>query len=425
MAGFQFIHLETYSRKTDPHGRSVAYVLAEAERQPDACLHVENPAPPELVFGIPLPELRALHDQRAEETRVTDAKGKSKKLRIDQHTLATIVASHPGGEPSDVARWERLTVAWMRATYGDALTTVVRHTDEGHPHLHAYILPDGDMRARSFHPGVAAKNQAVAESLAAGDDGKTPNKKGDAAYRAAMRDWQDAYWLAAGLPSGLTRIGPGRRRLSRDGWQAEQAQARRAGLLEERVDLVAQLEATAAQVGATIETGEGRVSELRAEVQGLRAEKQAAIQAAAEALREADAITAEATRQAAAMTVEAEGLLSRARRQASTIINAAKREAEGLRKFGAAVGGLVWGLVGSSPTRVAEVVRAEEREAAALVLGGVQGELRGVRGELRQVRQERDELTVTLQEVAADRDALRARTGNPATTLAVRRIPGA
>lgn len=412
--GFQFVHLETFARQ-DPKGRTVDYVLAEAERQPDACLHVEVPAPPEVLDGLELFELRALHDQRAEAARTTDRTGKTKRVRSTQHSLATVIASHPGGTPEEVARWESLTVAWLRKSYGERLVSVIRHTDEGYPHLHAYLLPDdAEMRARAMHPGVAAKAEAKAAALLDGDDGKTANAKGDKAYKAAMREWQDAYWHQVGLPCGLTRIGPGRRRLTREGWQAEQAQARRASTLDERVDQVAQLEADALKVVSTVEAGEAAVSALRAQVAALRVEKQAVIRAAAEAVRHADS-----------MTAEAEGILSRATRQAATIVRLAKREASALRAFGAAVGGLVWGLVGSSPGRVAEVAKAEEREAAGIVLAGVQGELRGVRRELQGVVRERDELVATVREVAAERDSLRRMQSPVREVLAARQTPTA
>ena len=54
MLGFQFVHVEGYARKADVRGRSVDFVLAEAERQPDSCAHVAVPQPPELIFGLPL-----------------------------------------------------------------------------------------------------------------------------------------------------------------------------------------------------------------------------------------------------------------------------------------------------------------------------------------------------------------------------------
>ena len=41
-----------------------------------------------------------------------------------------------------------------------------------------------------------------------------------------MQKLQDEFHNKVGIKTGLTRIGPGRRRLTRDAWQAEQKQAK-------------------------------------------------------------------------------------------------------------------------------------------------------------------------------------------------------
>jgi len=228
---FQFAHIESYSRKPNKRGVNVRYVIAEAKREAGACEHVENPEAPSLVYGITLDELEALHDEMADNARMVNSKGQSRKIRQDQRTLMTVVLSHPGddavpthfddGTPQSVAsveEWRERSIAWLREKYGDDLKTVIEHTDEGHPHLHAYILPSGpQMLARDYHPG----EQAKAESMA-GDKSIEANREGDKAYRSAMREWQNDYYREVGQPCGLARIGPGRRRLSRAEWQAEQ-----------------------------------------------------------------------------------------------------------------------------------------------------------------------------------------------------------
>ena len=58
---------------------------------------------------------------------------------------------------------------------------------------------------------------------------KKNNQKGKAqnlAYVGAMQKLQDEFHNKVGIKTGLTRIGPGRRRLTRDAWQAEQKQAK-------------------------------------------------------------------------------------------------------------------------------------------------------------------------------------------------------
>lgn len=414
---YQFVHLETYGRKPDKAGRSVGYVLDEASRQPGASLHVDAPVPPDVVHGLPLDELRTLHDQRVEAAVVIDSNGKPRRVRVDQHTLGTIVASHPGdGSPDDLAKWERLTVQWMRDTYGERLVSVVRHADEAHPHLHAYLLPDNpDLKARAMHPGVVAKDQARRAAEAAGDDGKTANKKGDAAYRAAMRGWQDSYWEAVGLPCGLARLGPGRRRMSRAGWKAEQHQVRHAA---ELMDKVAQLEATAAVAGEVVGRGRAVVSALHDQVAEARAARDAALQTAEAAKVEADRVVAEARSSAATV-------IAKARKQAADILVLARREAERLRGVGAALGGFVQGILGSSPSKVEDLVRADERERARSRESELLSANKAIRVDLAQVTRERDDARGILRQVVVERDVLRATVSrwNPEPGLALGQRP--
>lgn len=113
--------------------------------------------------------------------------------------------------------------------YGDRLVTVVRHEDESHPHLHAYVLPDAadaEMRAGPLHPGFRAKNAIKDAGPRPGEDDKALHKRADAAYQAALRQWLNDYHVNVAQPCGLTRLGPGKRRLTRAQWQAEKTQAR-------------------------------------------------------------------------------------------------------------------------------------------------------------------------------------------------------
>lgn len=260
---YTFAHMELHSRKGGKSG-SVAYVLDEAERLEGACPHVPNPAPPELVYGLALADLRALHDDRVADARVTLEGGRERKVRQDQNTMMSVVLSFPGelasADSALVREWEERTLTWLRKEAGTALKTVVRHIDEKHPHLHAYVVPEGrNMLAASMHPGFSAK----AAALAAGGD----NAVGDRAYREAMRAWQDRYWTDVGLPCGLARIGPGRRRLTRAQWHQEKkahTAVREARRIAKRLedggrDLVERSHATAAAVAAAAKAEADRV----------------------------------------------------------------------------------------------------------------------------------------------------------------------
>lgn len=332
--------MEAYSRK-GRDGRGVDFILAEAERRPDASLHVSNPSPPEVVFGVDVGGVRRLHDERAAAAVTVLANGKRRAVRKDQNSLLTVVASHPATMASvrsnpaaakAVAEWESLTVAWLRQQYGDQLASVIRHTDESHPHLHAFILPAGaEMRAGRLHPGQEAKRAVTAAGPLEEEDSKALNRRADVAYRRAMREWQDSYWNAVGLPCGLTRLGPGRRRLTREEWHAEKTQAK--AVQQARAN-IACLERKAVSLA----------EETKAEVSALKA---AAVKQAAE-IRAVALQHAEAAKRlhdaAEGKQRKARALLAQAQREGKRILRTARAEAIRLRSFGGRLRALWDGL---------------------------------------------------------------------------------
>lgn len=360
--GFQFVHMEGYARKADRHGRSVRWVLAEAAREPDACPHVSNPAPPEVVYGAAPGDVLRQHDEACDVARVTLASGRTRAVRKDQKTMLTVVASHPAtmeqvrSDPkvaADVAEWERRSVAWLRDRYGAGLVSVIRHADESHAHLHAYVLP-ADLRAMSLHPGASAKRIIMAAGAVDGEDAKSLNKRGDDAYRAAMRGWLDSYWESVGLPSGLTRLGPGRRRLSRGEWQAERAAS-------ESVKVALDRAASIRQKGQEYASRtKGRAAEI---ISAAEVVKDAAVKQAEDAKVLHDAAV-ERERQA-------NGLLSRARKEAFWIIESARSKAARLSSIGMGIRSLWDGLRRSSIERrarhdaAADVARERDRAEGA------------------------------------------------------------
>ncbi|MGO8332113.1 hypothetical protein ACC778_08305 [Rhizobium ruizarguesonis] len=246
---YQFIHLESWARKPDAQGRSTDFIFDEASRKPGASVHVAHPKPPTVIYGVGIDEVRQMHDAAAAAAMTPGARGKLRKLDSKQKTLHTVVASHPytvdevRADPKkakEVRDWERQTVAWLREQYGPALKSILRHTDEKQWHIHAYVLPTNDlqMRAGVYHPGVVAKKAVKAAGARDGEDGKALNKRADFAYKAAMRDWQDSYHNTVAVPCGLTRLGPARRRLTREEWKAEQAQARALKNAVERAEVL-------------------------------------------------------------------------------------------------------------------------------------------------------------------------------------------
>jgi hypothetical protein len=294
--GFQFVHLESWSRKADDKGRSTTFIFDEASRRPGASVHVENPKPPTIIYGVGVEEVREMHDAAAAAAMTPGTRGKLRKIASTQKTLHTVIASHPytieevrcdPKKAEEVRDWERRTVAWLKEQYGPSLKSVVRHTDEKHWHIHAFVIPshDPEMRAGVYHPGGSAKRAVKASGRRPGEDGKALNKRADAAYKAAMRDWQDSYHEAVALPCGLTRLGPARRRLTREQWKAEQAQANALKNGVERVKLLQQrgaayvarakqevgaIQAEAAELKTRAERLKGFGGAIRAVTEGLR-----------------------------------------------------------------------------------------------------------------------------------------------------------
>ncbi|MCF1491792.1 hypothetical protein GOZ83_13630 [Agrobacterium vitis] len=248
---YQFARIELYSR-SGKAGRTTDYIFDEVTRVPSASVHVPSPRPPEVVYGLDPDAVRALHDERVSVAKAsrTDKNGKTtlKAIRKDQNTLAGLIFSHPATmdeyhENADVRRdvgeWEQRSIAWLRDQYSDRLVSVIRHTDESHPHLHAYLLPDDvEMRAGLLHPGYPAKNSVLAAGPLPGEDRKAMGKRADRAYVAGMRAWLDDYHEKVAVPAGLTRLGAGKRRLTRAQWHAEKAQASALKRAVERASVV-------------------------------------------------------------------------------------------------------------------------------------------------------------------------------------------
>jgi hypothetical protein len=262
MSGPQFLHIQSYSRKANKAGQSVQQILDEAARVPEFSKHVENPKPPNVIYGLAPELVRKKHDEMVEsgfiEVTLKDGTTARRGIRKDRHTLLTAIASYPlltkqvvdGFARRDgYERWIELNMRWLRETFGERLVSVVEHVDEEHPHIHAFILPLGDpsCSARKLNPAWLVKEEAEALARESGKPSKEAVKLGNLAYRTRGRELQDQYFNEVGLPAGLTRVGPKRERLSREQWKQRKEQARRdATLLRQmssRVDSLADAEA--------------------------------------------------------------------------------------------------------------------------------------------------------------------------------------
>lgn len=244
---FQFVHMNSYSRtlsKKASHAKWNAQdIVNEATRVP-GCFdkNITDPQPPKHVYGKSIDELLGTLDSWADGTK--DARGRA--TRKDAVCLLAGVFSVPDGTPPE--DWEKVkadAIAWAVDKYGDRLETVLEHTDEENPHCHFFVVPRPGEAFEVVHEGRAA----VKAFVAAGGE----KKKSNEVYRGAMRVVQDEYYEAVGAPNGMTRIGPGKRRLSRAEWHLEQQQAKAIGAQHTRAQELE--EAASKTISAAIAKG--------------------------------------------------------------------------------------------------------------------------------------------------------------------------
>lgn len=299
MAGYQFIHVESYARTAPKSektgGHSIGSVMAEAMRADGACPHVETPTAPTLLFGVQPGEVEELATSWANSS--TDAIGR--KLRKDGLCLlAGVVSCPPTLTDEEWGAFKLDAVAWLAK---DArLVSVIEHTDEKERHLHFYKIPQPGERFEVLHPGRAAALMAKASGLLKGEQNK--------AYKAAMRAYQDDFFQSVSSRHGMARIGPARRRLNRDQWKAEQgvyeavATARKEASTE--IEAAHHLSmAETAKAKAIIEAATANANTLIAEAHAI----------AQKTLEEADKMQAEADakmEKAGALLATAEGRLA-------------------------------------------------------------------------------------------------------------------
>lgn len=218
---FQFVHVSTYSVKSGGAG-----IAAEAGRKPDNCRHVDDPKPPVLLAGVdPLDAWTEIERRHAAAKREVQTKTgpKLRGLRKDELILLAAVASWPGKtsetdvDSPEFRQWIKDVLEWFTKQHGKPLSAVL-HCDESHPHVHFLTAPDleGGETIADIHPGERAKRDQ------GGRSGKKTAK--DAAYKAAMREYQDSAFKAWGMKNGQARLGPKRQRLTRDQWMAQQAE---------------------------------------------------------------------------------------------------------------------------------------------------------------------------------------------------------
>lgn len=222
MQGYQFVHMATYSVKGAPGANpestakkksgqrawTVQEILAEAERQRLASLHVAEGGPPaEIMAGevSTFDELRTAHATAVERKEVfsyTNKDGstamRNRKLRADAPTLHTSIISLPVtslaalGDPALLSECREVLQSALDQdrrrieALGGKLMLGVIHLDESHVHAHLYALDLNRGRVDHLHPGKAAK-KSFHDQNADTADLKTLRKAGNKLYCDAMR----------------------------------------------------------------------------------------------------------------------------------------------------------------------------------------------------------------------------------------------
>ena len=237
MAGYQFIHIESYAREESSKQKTqtkknadgtfsskevdkkkrgnVRWIIAEAKREQGNCYHVANPEPPNILLGN-LDQVEKEANAWAEAS--TDAQGR--KLRKDAHCLLAGVISLAREQQEQWECFKEKAMDWLREKYGDNLKCVIAHEkDEAHPHLHFYCVANKGQSFDDLHEGKKAQRELKKENPNA------TKQEQNLAFCEAMRALQDDFSHHVGQCFGLARLGPGKRRLTRSAWKAEQAQA--------------------------------------------------------------------------------------------------------------------------------------------------------------------------------------------------------
>ena len=262
MAGYQFAHMQTYSRKGNGSNRSSTDVLLENSRAPGNHPHVSEAAAPNLIFGQDPADVIDLIDQRI-ETAKSRLRGTGKRIQTNTHCLNGAVYSHPmpsaqlkiADEKSrrGYLEWRKLACEFAirdAEKQGMEVVSIVEHMDEKYPHIHVLSIPklssdNPRFDAKHCHvghqAGAAAYGQALQQAKAQGLDAKECRKSATnaqtSAFKQAMREWQDDYYQQVGVKCGLARLGPARARMPRAEWKKTQKLAEQLVRLDTAVTL--------------------------------------------------------------------------------------------------------------------------------------------------------------------------------------------
>lgn len=246
MASAQFIHIETYGKKSakkaerknlnhnsDVRQTTISGVMAEARRDEGFTSHIDAPHAPALLWGSPLREVEEMAEDYYNNTYTVDKNGKQKRLRSDASIILAGVISIDRKDEEIWHDYKNDAFKFLRKKYGDKLKSVIEHVDEAHPHIHFYVLEDIGGRLNDLHDG----KKAVANLT------KEEKKNQQYHYTKAMTEFQDSFYEQVSKKYGLDRIGEKpRKRISRNEYLKQQKERENANLiLNEKMDQIQDL----------------------------------------------------------------------------------------------------------------------------------------------------------------------------------------
>lgn len=246
MASAQFIHIETYGKKSakkaerknlnhnsDVRQTTISGVMAEARRDEGFTSHIDEPHAPALLWGSPLQEVEQMAEDYYNNTYTVDKNGKQKRLRSDASIILAGVISIDRKDEEIWHDYKKDAFKFLREKYGDKLKSVIEHVDEAHPHIHFYVLEDIGGKLNDLHDG----KKAVANLT------KEEKKNQQFHYTKAMTEFQDSFYEKVSKKYGLDRIGEKpRKRVARNEYLKQQKERENANLiLSEKMDQIKDL----------------------------------------------------------------------------------------------------------------------------------------------------------------------------------------
>ena len=240
--GIQFYHYDTYSRieslSESKKGKSIYTIAGEADRLVGYHDHVNNPLEPIILYGVSFSDVVRIAEEYAEKT--LDSQGR--KVKKKDSVMIAGVISAPADMSEDVWKvYKQHCVKWLIRRWGENLNSVIEHIDEYfepdpdkgiesniiHRHLHFACTAPIGTRFWEIHPGLKAKRKAdTAYGMTKKPEGMCDKcftrfkmegrKAGDKAFKKAMSEEQNLFYIDNGAPFGLLRFGPKRMRLTRE-----------------------------------------------------------------------------------------------------------------------------------------------------------------------------------------------------------------